>query len=255
VNTAMGYLDRLRNSSAIPAAKVAKPDKIPPSGVPVVGAYYTNVGAGVAPEKEYSQLVDGYKSWVYTSLDYAETVLLSGGKRKTVKQIVDEKYSGKVISFNEKSLAFEEKRVTDWHKNPLGDRKWMELSYESVRLQPYPYSRKSILITDDHEIITKNRGRVAVKYLTKSDWIATRFRIPNPDQMKIVVGTLLGDGSVTRRLGFTHTESQSEWLGLKASALRGLGFYTAFRRAYGATKKGRYARSADSPFWRQLRRR
>ncbi|MCJ7747464.1 MAG: phage portal protein, partial [Desulfobacterales bacterium] len=69
MNTAIGYLDRLRNPSAIPTLKVVKPDKATPSGVPIVGAYYTNVGAGVAPEKEYWQLVDAYKSWVYTCID------------------------------------------------------------------------------------------------------------------------------------------------------------------------------------------
>jgi len=68
VNTAIGYLDRLRNPSTI--VKIVKPDKTDPvAGVPIVGAYYTNVGAGVAPEKEYWQLVDAYKSWVYTCID------------------------------------------------------------------------------------------------------------------------------------------------------------------------------------------
>ena len=68
MNTAIGYLDRLRNPSA--TVKIAKPGKTGPiAGVPIVGAYYTNVGAGVTPEKEYWQLVEAYKSWVYTCID------------------------------------------------------------------------------------------------------------------------------------------------------------------------------------------
>jgi len=72
VNTAMGYFDRLRNPSMIPRVKVTRPtSRVDPSagsGVPVVGTYYVS-GVGVAPEKEYYQLVDGYKSWVYTCID------------------------------------------------------------------------------------------------------------------------------------------------------------------------------------------
>jgi len=36
----------------------------------IIGAYLTNVwGVGVVPEKTYAQLVDAYKSWVYTCID------------------------------------------------------------------------------------------------------------------------------------------------------------------------------------------
>lgn len=69
MNTAVGYLDRLRNPSLISDAKKVRSSAAVSSGVPVVGAYYTNLGAGVAPEKEYWQLVDGYKSWTYTCID------------------------------------------------------------------------------------------------------------------------------------------------------------------------------------------
>ncbi len=68
MNTAIGYLDRLRDPST--TVKIVKPDKTGPvGGVPMVGAYYTNIGAGVTPEKEYWQLVEAYKSWTYTCID------------------------------------------------------------------------------------------------------------------------------------------------------------------------------------------
>jgi len=37
---------------------------------PIIGSYFTAPSSsGVAPEKEYGQLVEGYKSWVYTCID------------------------------------------------------------------------------------------------------------------------------------------------------------------------------------------
>lgn len=66
MNLALGHLDRLRNP---PTPLKAKPRVEPAGRAPIVGAYYTNVGAGVTPEKEYWQLVDAYKSWVYTCID------------------------------------------------------------------------------------------------------------------------------------------------------------------------------------------
>lgn len=70
MNIAMGYLDRLRNPSAISGIKVTKPIKPDTTGggPPIVGSYYAGQ-MGIAPEKEYHQLVEGYKSWVYTCID------------------------------------------------------------------------------------------------------------------------------------------------------------------------------------------
>ncbi len=68
MNLANGYLDRLKNPSILELKAAIVPRKASPE-VPIVGAYYTNLGTGVVSEKEYWQLVDAYKSWTYTCID------------------------------------------------------------------------------------------------------------------------------------------------------------------------------------------
>ena len=253
MNTAVGYLDRLRNPSLIPDFKKVRSSSVASSGVPVVGAYYTNLGAGVAPEKEYWQLVDGYKSWTYTCLQSRQKVLLFDGSYLSIKQIVEKRYSGDAMSFNVASGTLERKRIIGWHKSPRGDRKWLKVSYRLAELYRGNHSKMGVVVTDDHRILT-DRGYVEAGQLTKEHKVATRFVVPNKEQRKLLVGMLLGDASVGRYLTFGHTVAQGEWLDLKISGLRGIDFRVKDHPPKKWSKESRSAASTNSPFWYQMRR-
>lgn len=61
----------------------------------IVSAYYTSTGSGgVVPEREYWQLVDAYKSWVYTCIDkIAKSIAMLGFKLFIYRS----KQTGKII--------------------------------------------------------------------------------------------------------------------------------------------------------------
>jgi phage portal protein BeeE len=85
-----GYKNPEEVGRAIEEAKaaVAVPDSL-------ISAVMTAMNTGIAPEKQYSQLVDAYKSWVYTAIDKIAKTLATRNmhlfvyRRKTGEKVLD----------------------------------------------------------------------------------------------------------------------------------------------------------------------
>lgn len=147
-------------------------------------------------------------------------IKLEDGSTKSILDIVENKYSGNVLSVNEEG-KIEPKRIIGWYKTNLNDRSWVRLVLQN---STHVFGRvEGLWLTNDHEVLT-NVGWKQVDKLTINDKIATNHPSLSTQQEQVLTGTLLGDGylgarfDVNAHLAFTHTEIQKEWLKLKVGA-------------------------------------
>lgn len=155
---------------------------------------------------------------------------------KTIKWVVNNKYSGKVKSFNFKTNTFEWKNITNWISRyngikgqPDTEKKWIKLK---TNTQGY-----ELVCTDDHKCaVIDNPIRPSIQYREAKDTL-NRFLVRNPDQtinrkenpllnedqISCMIGSLLGDGSISKSGNFqsTHSSKQLEYIEYKQKIFGG----------------------------------
>ena len=187
------------------------------------------------------------------SLPYNTIVTTEDGPQK-LGMLVKNKYNGKVLSINELNGKMEWNKVLTHSDDPgHNTKKWV-----SINGSP----KKSLVCTDDHELIVfdnvlepSNIHRVAAKdslgkYIFKLSE-STPGKIENPlynsEQISFLIGTLFGDGSVTKTgyLKFGHSDLQYDYLNLKQKLFGGL---VSKERVTGEYKEKEYhAKWLDCP--------
>lgn len=159
---------------------------------------------------------------------------------KTIKEIVDTKYMGKALSQNIESGKFEWKPITAHWVEDKGGKKWVTIvANENVG---------SPTVTDDHLcLVTDSVLFPRLKYEEAKNIIGKYMIAPpqskkgaivnalyTPDQLQFLIGSLLGDGSISKQgyLKFGYSLVQEKYLELKASLfgstpskIRNVGFY------------------------------
>lgn len=150
-------------------------------------------------------------------------VLMADGSTKAILELVRSRDPGPVMALGPGG-RLEAKNVVDWHESPLGDRYWLRLRLKGAR---HVFGRREGLwLTNDHEVLTQD-GWQRTEHLGLGTKIITQFPSPNPEQMELLVGMLLGDasmGGTTPDRSFValgHARKQEGWLDLKKEALAG----------------------------------
>jgi hypothetical protein len=159
----------------------------------------------------------------------AQTPIETEDGVKTIKEIVDTRYNGKVKSYSPE-LGFHFSPVIGWHCRPNTDKKWISLAFNENGK-----SAQTIVVTDDHEcsfvadvfspvIEYKPAKELPSNYIVReASETTTTNPLFNREQLSVVVGTLLGDSNITKgnALKFMHGHTQVEYAEYKASILNG----------------------------------
>jgi len=180
-----------------------------------------------------------------TCLYRESTVLLPDGTTPPINKLVNEKYSGLVVSYNEKTKKFENKKVNGWYKSDLGERNFIRLNYHHSILKNK--NKKGTWVTNDHKILTKNRGWVMSGDLIDGELVLTdNFKL-NESQEKALFGMLLGDGGIrisktskqktTARYNLSHSYIQEEFGDIKSKILNCFNIKKTPKNPYKKSKK------------------
>jgi len=178
---------------------------------------------GIASKKE--------KTLFQSCLPNNAEILTEDGN-KTIKDIVDTKYTGKVLSINSKG-EFEFNRVVAHHVKDNVDKKWVDIICTNL------ISTKRLICTDDHQIgIVEDCFNPSIKFIPAKDSLG-KFLVKNPvknnnamcnitnifnkDQLEFLIGTLLGDACITKHgsIQILQNISQKEYIEDKAFVLNG----------------------------------
>jgi len=131
----------------------------------------------------------------------------------------------KEILVNENGV-FVPRKIKNWITSSLGERYFLNLTTKKLN------KRFSTTITNDHKVLTKNRGWVRCDELNKNEFILTSFYEPNKKQKELIIGSLLGDSCITVKktksiatmgvMSETHSLAQREYNELKINGLNDL---------------------------------
>ena len=155
--------------------------------------------------------------------------------KKRIKDIVDNEYDGKVLSYNLKYKKLEWKSITGWNsKKNKRKKKWV-----TVRTIKGNGPIKQTVSTEDHMIAVcsnpfdldninyveaKNTlGKYVVRKVDNDREKNKERALYNDEQLSIIYGSLLGDMCISSRgsIACNHGESQSEYSKWKANLLGG----------------------------------
>lgn len=196
---------------------------------------------------------DFYISNTVKCLRYNSRVKLADGSLRRISHLVREKYSGEVFCVVDGKLST--RRVIGWHKSPVGNREVYKLSYRYSARSGRKDAR-GIFLTGDHQVMTLD-GYKRVDLLDSGDIINTGTPAPNETLESIIIGTLLGDSSISKsRLNCSHSIKQKEWLLAKMKALSCFGVhYSEGMSGDGSGKLFRHCRMSVNacPYFRALK--
>jgi nucleoside-diphosphate-sugar epimerase len=151
-------------------------------------------------------------------------ITLADGSTKLLRQLVEEKYSGEVVTVDPTTNTRKLAKVIGWHHNNRRGRTMLRVSYKDA------HKRKGLLsgpiVTEDHQILTINGWKEAGN-LTDKDILVTHEPSPNWKQKALLIGTLLGDSSLSKpkngnqrsQLRMGHHPKEYEWLNIKRNIL------------------------------------
>ncbi|MBW1779343.1 MAG: hypothetical protein JRL30_01265 [Deltaproteobacteria bacterium] len=148
---------------------------------------------------------------------YAQVRTEEGPKR--INWIVKHRWSGRVhCVLPNGELALRE--IVGWHRTRRDGRKLLHLSFEGIRGNPKGFT--GVRLTEDH-LVSTSRGWIPAAEIRDGDLVSTGTPAPGPRAEQIIIGSMLGDGTVSSfgQFAISHSERQAEYLRLKAAVLDG----------------------------------
>lgn len=117
--------------------------------------------------------------------------------QKTIKELFDTKYTGKVWCFNTTTKQFELKQVVNWFKNEVKENVNL-LTYDNRYLLPSVSTRgyNTLYATASHKFCDKDGNKAPLTQNTL--YITAVEQKLNEAQRQLVLGTLLGDAHIQR---------------------------------------------------------
>lgn len=168
--------------------------------------------------------------------EYNSPVTLSGGGTLPIGKIVNNKLDVEVLSYNIKTGYIEPKKVINWFKyNVSNPNEFMEIVVKGRTT-----SRKTTLrLTYNHKVYTDNGYKFACD-INIGDFLYRPDYKMDYIQSQLIIGSLLGDGSLNRKENgnsrFSCGHVNKEYSDLKSKILFNLGVRNDIRiSGYGST--------------------
>jgi recombination protein RecA len=164
---------------------------------------------------------------------YNARVMLADGTSEKIGKIVNQRMPVEVLSYNTETGAIEPRRVINWFDNGVADH------FLQFEVEGGPSGRRRFAVTPNHLIFTP-QGEVPAGELQEGDEVLAEVTdyVLSDDQAQLVLGSLLGDGSLRQagihsanfRIG--HGHAQKEYAAWKHQVL------FPFARALGPVGNG-----------------
>jgi hypothetical protein len=187
-----------------------------------------------------------WEVWEHFCLTPWAKVVTQAGPRR-LGAIVASKLVGPVRSYDFERGQWVWQPVTGWYCNGEAQ------DWYQVRLRFGQQGESDLTATGCHEVMRADGRRVRVEHLSPGEEIAVISRAFSGEQEQVLIGTLLGDGSVSKAgfLTITHAEGQQAYLRWKAAQFAEFGGHESMvTRTTASCWRTRSAR-----LWHELRAR
>ena len=153
---------------------------------------------------------------------YATRVVLADGSTEKIGKIVNQKLDVEVLSYDPESDKVVPRRVIDWFDNGVADR-FLQFTVE----KSHSNGRAQFAVTDNHLIRTPAGWREASELVPGDRVMVNETHRLSGQQWQVVLGSLLGDGNLSRnlrgrsgvRFRLGHGAKQRDYLEWKVSML------------------------------------
>ncbi len=145
-------------------------------------------------------------------------ISLPNGKRRRMKELVDENYDGEVLGYDFASGKVTSTKVRKVYKNGLGDR-WLRIRFDRHRAGRGSYFG-SLKCTPNHKVFIDNKNCYTeasnIEPYDKIRLIRSELDL-TPLQEQVLIGKMLGDGSYSGNeyagsVGFGHKIEHEKYL-------------------------------------------
>lgn len=138
-------------------------------------------------------------------------ITLADGSQKSIREIVDNRLDVEVLSLDEATGKLIPKRVTNWYKSPSKKEDFAVIKRSST-IPTIAGSFRTVKATWEHPFLAVD-GWTEVKDL-EGKKVTTVIATPDYITEQVVLGTLMGDASVTKEgtYNLTHGLQQREYM-------------------------------------------
>lgn len=167
-----------------------------------------------------------------------------------IDKIVRDRLPVRVKSWNTDEGRWEWQSVVGWHDNGPSE------AYLSVRLVDRVFAGPELTATPNHQVLQPDGTKIPLGQLRSGDCLCVAGYVLSQAQEQILLGSLLGDGSIDvhGRLCVTHGMKQRDYLEWKARVFVALN-PSISSKVGGWGTKGQELRTRVHPKFRELRRR
>lgn len=152
-------------------------------------------------------------------------ITMADGKQKPIHDIVLSRDPGPILAVNPMGKVVAQP-IIGWHRDNLAGRHWLHIVLSKAAKRNG--SLGGLWVANDHAIRTA-RGWVRADELETGSEVMTGHPALNESQRQVVVGTMLGDGCITRNpesvaqaLALGQCAEQRDWMETKMGALGGI---------------------------------
>lgn len=146
----------------------------------------------------------------------ATRVLLADGRRLPIRRIVEERITAPVLSVADDNTIVA-RPITGWHASPRAGRHIVRLAHALSKGNPR--GATGVSMTADHPVLTPHGYRAAGQ-IVDGQLIATGLRRPSGRGLQAFLGTVIGDGGLSRNLTVLQLRSARTSIDLRAALLR-----------------------------------
>ena len=175
-------------------------------------------------QKEIDKIVmmDIKDQWVVTEKVHGcfpsnTRIMLPDGSHKTIKEIVDTKYDGEILSVNAKG-ELEPCKVVDWFYNGKTE-DWLKIHYKVDGF--HGASKRVLTLTPNHHVF-RNGEYIEASKLSVGDKLEVSVNSLSLSkiQEQVLIGKMLGDGSlINNSVTFGHTKEKEGYVDFTLSCL------------------------------------
>jgi hypothetical protein len=158
----------------------------------------------------------------------ADSLIETEDGPKKIKWIIDNKYTGKVLTINEETNALEWNKILQYHKHP-NENKWVK-----VHLSNNFKRGQKIILTHDHEMASISDPLKPKIEMIQADKMLDCYSVVrtggkftallNDDCVSAMIGTCLGDSYISKsdyRISCGHSDSQEKYNEHKSNMFKG----------------------------------
>jgi intein/homing endonuclease len=161
---------------------------------------------------------------------YHTPVTLGDGSTELIGKLVSQKASVEVLSWNPDTGEVEPKKIVNWYRKPMPGVYGRSPSQRRAVMRKMEFHwGGNVFCTEDHDFYRLDGSKTRAADLQRGDKVVhVEMFGPTDDQMQIILGSLLGDASIstprkTWGVSFGHSDAQRDLLEFKQTVLRGLG--------------------------------